>query len=171
MYKDNLVYNVRGTFLHHSSHLASYWFAMVCAFVVAIMFNIAITTLRVSFFPKDADVFAELEKDPIIKARFEEEAASELQQSWSKGNADDELQALLNQPRTLEEGFVSGSSWRARRSESTPATDSSQVTTLGSAARRPSLTESGVDEEIAQRFGAVIRKPFKQPMTNYSASG
>src|SRR5579859_4982947 len=112
-YSDNLVYNVKTTFISRFGKMPIYWFAIICAFVSAIVLDIVIITLRVTFFPKDADVFAELEKDPLIKARFEEEAASELQQSWNRGkpNNDDEIQALLDRPRDLEEGNASSKNW------------------------------------------------------------
>jgi len=176
MYKDNLVYSVKGTFLGRVGRVPTYWLAVICAFVAAIFYNIAIITLRVTFFPKDADVFAELEKDPLIKARFEEEAASELQQGWNrgKGNKDDEIQALLDQPRSLEEGNSSVKSWGAstkiRTSDEDNETARSErvgdVSGLDIPERRQSFTRTRFDEEIAQRFGAVIRKPFKRLPTS-----
>lgn len=122
-------------------------------------------------------MFAELEKDPLIKARFEEEAASELQQSWNrgKGNADDEIRALLSQPRSLEEGNGRRGSWGSMKLRTSDAEDEpaksphsaggGEVSTLDVLERRESLTHTGFDEEIAQRFGAVIRKPFKRMPT------
>ena len=132
------------------------------------MFNIAIVTLRLTFFPKDADVFAELEKDPLIKARFEEEAASELQQSWTrgKGTRDDEIQALLDRPRILEEG---NSTWDIMTKVRTSDEDLPSSERVGERERRTSITHTGYDEEIEQRFGAVIRKPFKRRSTSESA--
>jgi len=174
-YTDNLVYNVRTTFIFRAGRLPTYWFAIICAFVASMVFDIAIITLRVTFFPKDADVFAELEKDPLIKARFEEEAASELQQSWNRGkhNNDDEIEALLDRPRNLEEGNASSKQWasptKSRASDSDDENaghgDLSGLNILD-VQRRGSLTHTGMDEEIAQRFGAVIRKPFRRLPTS-----
>ena len=180
-YRDNLIYNVKGSFLHGFGRIASYWFSIILAFVGAIIFDVAIISLRITFFPTDSDVFAELEKDPLIKARFEEEAASELQQSWNrgKGNPDDEIQALLSQPRSLEEGNGRRNSWGSIKLQTSDAEDepaksrhrgsggggSGEVNTLDVLERRESLTHTGFDEEIAQRFGAVIRKPFKRMPT------
>ena len=156
-----------------------YWIAIIFAVTSCLVFNIAIVTLRVAFFPKDADVFAELEKDPLIKARFEEEAASELQQGWNRGKVsqqqqDEEIQALLDHPRTLEEGNASAKSWtpvKARKSDSDSddgmsGSAPSGINELSMLQRRTSLTHTGMDEEIAQRFGAVIRKPFKRLPTS-----
>jgi hypothetical protein len=166
-YRDNLVYSVKGAFLDRIGRMPSYWLTIICALVAAIFYDIAIITIRVTFFPKDADVFAELEKDPIIKSRFEEEAASELQQGWnrSKGNKQDEIQALLDQPRRLEEGNGSVKSFsiaKIRTSNEDDGTARSEHGEISGLERRESFTHTGFDEEFAQRFGAVIRKPFKR---------
>jgi hypothetical protein len=169
-YRNNLIYSVKGAFLDRIGRMPSYWLAVICALVAAIFYDIAIITLRVTFFPKDADVFAELEKDPIIKSRFEEEAASELQQGWNrnKGNKQDEIQALLNQPRSLEEGNGSVKSFSitkirtSNEDDGTARSEHGEVSGLNVLERRRSFTYTGFDEEIAQRFGAVVRKPFKR---------
>lgn len=170
------MYNVKTTFLSRFGKLPVYWFAIICAFVSAMVLDIAIITLRVTFFPKDADVFAELEKDPLIKARFEEEAASELQQSWTRGkpNNDDEIQELLDRPRDLEEGNASSKHWssptkvRASDSEDGNSRHGGDISGLDvlDVERRGSFAHTGMDEEIAQRFGAVIRKPFRRVPTS-----
>ena len=179
MYRDNLIYNVRGSFLHVFGRIPSWWFAIIISFVTAIVFDLAIIALRVTFFPTDSDVFAELEKDPLIKARFEEEAASELQQSWNRGKGSSELEirALLDQPRALEDGDGRRKSWislpKIRASDGDDEAVTSprvgEMASLDVLERRESLTHTGFDEELAQHFGAVIRKPFKRmPTTDAS---
>ena len=177
-YKNNLVYFVKGSFLGRFGRIPTYWLTVICAFIAAIFYDIAIITLRVTFFPKDADVFAELEKDPLIKARFEEEAASELQQGWNRGKGqEDGIKALLDQPRNLEEGNASVKSWsfstKIRTSDEDDETAKSErvedVHRLNVSERRQSFTHTGFDEEIAERFGTVIRKPFKRLPTSESS--
>jgi len=179
VYKENFVYRVRGAFLGRLGKLPTYWLAFICAFVACIIYDVAIISLRIAFFPKDADVFAELEKDPLIKARFEEEAASELQQGWNRGkpSAEEEIQALLDQPRCLEEGNASiksfGLSTKIRTSDEDDEIERQgrgDVSGLDVVERRISLTHTGYDEEIAQRFGAIIRKPFKRTHTSEAAA-
>jgi len=175
-YTDNLVYEVKGTFLTRIGRSPTYWFAIICAFVSAIVLDVAIITLRVTFFPKDTDVFAELEKDPLIKTRFEEEAASELQQSWNRGkpNNDNEIRALLDRPRNLEEGNASSKQWasptkiRSSDSEDEDSPRGGDISGLEvlDVEGRGSLTHTGLEEEIAQRFGAIIRKPFRRLPTS-----
>lgn len=165
------MYRVRGAFLGKLGKAPAYWLAFLCAFVACIIFNVAIISLRVTFFPKDADVFAELEKDPLIKARFEEEAALELQQGWALGklSGEEEIQALLDQPRCLEEGNASlksfGLSAKIRTSDEDDERVGSRRGGLEVLKRRLSFTHTGYDDEIAQRFGAIVRKPFKRIQT------
>lgn len=180
IYADNVVYDVKGSFLHRFGRLPVWWLAVTSAVVSAILYDIAIITLRVSFIPKDADVFAELEKDPLIKSRFEEEAASELQQSWNRGknSRDDEIQALLDQPRLMEEGKASMKAPAVSAKPRTSDDDDDDkerseqcdrdLCRIEQRERLTSLTHTGFDEELARRFGAVIRKPFKRPLTSES---
>jgi len=179
IYVDNVVYDVKRSFLHRFGRLPVWWLAVISAVVSAILYDIAIITLRVSFIPKDADVFAELEKDPLIKSRFEEEAASELQQSWNRGKngRNDEIQALLDQPRLMEEGKARmkslAESAKPRTSDEDDERERSDqcdrdVCRMEQHERQASLTHTGFDEELARRFGAVIRKPFKRPLTSES---
>ena len=182
VYQQNIVYEVRGSFTHRFGRQSLYWLALLIAYLAPICYNIVIITLRVSFFPQDADVFAELEKDPLIKARFEEEAASELQQSWDRGKgvSDKQVQALLNQPRILEDGNASSKTWEISTKVRTSDDDTEEgnsgvggfeargVSGLDVLERRSSLTQTGFDEELAQHFGAVIRKPFRKTLTSES---
>ena len=178
MYRNNVIYSVRRSFLTQFGRVSTYWLAALCAFVSAIVFDLAIITLRVTFFPKDSDVFAELEKDPLIKARFEQEAALELQQGWnrSKGIRDDEIHALLDQPRYVEEGNGSHKPWVL--STKVHASDTGDET-LGSECSgdisgfhvhepRESSTQARFEDEFAERYGAVVRKPSKRFSTSES---
>jgi hypothetical protein len=179
-YNNNIVYNVKGSFLARFGRLPDYWLAMICAVVAALMYNIAIITLRVTFFPKDADVFAELEKDSLIKARFEEEAASELQQSWNRGKPVKD-KAVSNHPRHLEEGKALrrdpdawSSTAKLRTSDEDDDPEPSAVIAGTSAfeghERRESFThtgfENGHEDELGQQFDAGVRKPFKRMPTS-----
>jgi hypothetical protein len=176
IYQDNLVYQVKGSFLFHFGRSPTYWLAIICAFCACIFYDLAITTLRVTVFPKDADVFAELEQDPIIKSRFEEEAASELQQSWNRGkpNKEDEILAMLDAPRCMEEGQAKLTPWengyKFRTSDEEDETRGTEPNVSVSpvsprADHHECFTHNGYDDEIAKRFGAVIRKPFRRMPT------
>lgn len=48
------------------------------------IFEFGVDALRAAFLTSDEDVFMALEKDPLVKRRFEEAAAEELQQGWDR---------------------------------------------------------------------------------------
>lgn len=79
------VYDVGGNFLHHVGHNLLFWTVLLVAATSVIILEIAVSTLRALFFPTDVDVFQEYEKDLDIRKRFEEAAATELQQGWDHG--------------------------------------------------------------------------------------
>jgi hypothetical protein len=103
----------------------------------------------------------------------------ELQQGWTRGkpSGEEEILALLDQPRCLEEGNASlksfGLSTKIRTSDEDDETVRSRrgdVSGLEVLKRRLSFTHTGYDDEIAQRFGAIIRKPFKRAHTSDETS-
>lgn len=75
------IYLVKDNFLLVSGRNLQFWAALLVIVGAVVIFEITITTTCIALFPTDVDVFQELEKDPEIRRRFEEAAASELQQS------------------------------------------------------------------------------------------
>ena len=95
----------------------------------------------------------------------------ELQQGWTVGklSGEEEIQALLDQPRCLEEGNASLKSFGLSAKIRTSDEDDERVVSrrgdvsgLAVLKRRLSFTHTGYDDEIAQRFGAIVRKPVKR---------
>ncbi|KAJ5272711.1 hypothetical protein N7478_007836 [Penicillium angulare] len=80
------VYDVPSNFLHHVGHNLLFWAVLLISAVAVLMFEMTVSTLRALFFPTDVDIFQEYEQDLEIRKRFEEAAASELQQGWDRGN-------------------------------------------------------------------------------------
>ncbi|KAJ5319329.1 ATPase P-type K/Mg/Cd/Cu/Zn/Na/Ca/Na/H-transporter [Penicillium brevicompactum] len=79
------VYFVPGNFLQHSGHNLLFWVVLLLSVTAVILFEFTVSTLRALFFPTDVDIFQEYEQDLDIRKRFEEAAASELQQGWDHG--------------------------------------------------------------------------------------
>ena len=75
------IYIVKQNFVHESGRDLQFWAALLITVGAVVIFEITIATIRIALFPSDVDTFQELEKDPEIRRRFEEAAASELQQS------------------------------------------------------------------------------------------
>lgn len=83
VYRDNVLYNVRGGFLTRFGPDPAWWMVYIATVAACILFDITLTTLRVAFWPTDVDTFQEFEKIPELRKQFEEAAAMELQQGWN----------------------------------------------------------------------------------------
>ncbi|KAF2259271.1 phospholipid-translocating P-type ATPase [Lojkania enalia] len=81
---DNKIYYVRDTFLESFGQSLTWWLCLILILSSATVFEIGVASLRAVFFTTDEDIFQALEKDPVIKRRFEEAASAELQAGWTK---------------------------------------------------------------------------------------
>ncbi|OAX78848.1 hypothetical protein ACJ72_06839 [Emergomyces africanus] len=79
-YQIDPIYNVRDNFLLRTGRNLLWWATLFLAVVAVIAFEVCVTTLRVALLPTDVDYFQEYEGDLEIRKRFEQAAASELQQ-------------------------------------------------------------------------------------------
>ncbi|CAG8177040.1 unnamed protein product [Penicillium nalgiovense] len=80
------IYFLPSNFIHHSGHNLLFWTVLFLSVSAVLLFEFTVSTLRALFFPTDVDIFQEYEQDLEIRKRFEEAAASELQQGWDHGN-------------------------------------------------------------------------------------
>ncbi|KAJ6188776.1 hypothetical protein N7519_003684 [Penicillium mononematosum] len=79
------IYFLPSNFIHHSGHNLLFWTVLFLSVSAVLLFEFTVSTLRAFFFPTDVDIFQEYEQDLDIRKRFEEAAASELQQGWDHG--------------------------------------------------------------------------------------
>ncbi|PYH96820.1 haloacid dehalogenase-like hydrolase [Aspergillus ellipticus CBS 707.79] len=79
------IYHVVGNFLYQSGRDLAFWAVLLVTITAVIVFEITASSLRALLFPSDVDIFQEYEQDLDIRKRFEEAAASELQQGWDHG--------------------------------------------------------------------------------------
>ncbi|KAL6721592.1 drs2 neo1 protein [Lecanora helva] len=84
-YSNNIIYNVKDGFFDRFGRNPSWWLTLILIVTACWAIEIGVKTIKLSWFPSDADVFRELEKDPIIKRRFEASAALTMA---SNGSAD-----------------------------------------------------------------------------------
>ncbi|KAK2799531.1 hypothetical protein FQN51_006845 [Onygenales sp. PD_10] len=105
-YKFDPIYNVRDNFLTRTGQNLLWWTILLLAVSAVILFEVAVTTTRIALFPTDVDFFQEYEQDIEIRKRFEEAAASELQQGWDRGTKKSSLelarQASIDAERELQ---------------------------------------------------------------------
>ncbi|OKL59152.1 hypothetical protein UA08_05959 [Talaromyces atroroseus] len=86
------IYDVHDNFLTRIGRSLSFWTVLLLMIASVLLFETAVTMIRQFCFPTDVDIFQQLEKDPAIKRRFEEAAASELQQGWDHGKKKSSLE-------------------------------------------------------------------------------
>ncbi|KAL4872908.1 hypothetical protein BDV12DRAFT_160952 [Aspergillus spectabilis] len=114
------IYHVPSNFIHHAGLDLSFWTVLLIIITAVIIFELVVSSLRANLFPTDVDIFQEYEKDLDIRKRFEEAAASELQQGWDHGKKkssfeiareEEEILArekqvaeLLARPRVMDSG-------------------------------------------------------------------
>ena len=85
MYRDNVLYDVRGGLLTRFGPDPVWWMVYIATVAACILFDITLTTVRKAFWSTDVDTFQEFEKIPELRKQFEEAATMELQQGWSCG--------------------------------------------------------------------------------------
>lgn len=80
--KSGKPYFVRNGFFEHFGKNPLWWLTLILIIVAVVVLDLAIVTLRAAWWPRDEDVFQELERDLGVRMRFEEAAAMELQGGW-----------------------------------------------------------------------------------------
>ena len=123
-YSNNVIYNVKDGFFDRFGRSPTWWLTLILIVTACWAVEVGVKTIKRSWFPSDADVFRELEKDPVIRRRFEEAAAVGLTAYASSGGPIDhdtrtgndrqplrtasedkererEVQEMLNRPRHL----------------------------------------------------------------------
>jgi phospholipid-translocating ATPase len=78
------IYYVRHSFVSTFGDSLTWWLCTILIISTVLVFEIAVQSVKKSFWPSDEDVFQALEKDPSVKRRFEEAASGELQQGWDR---------------------------------------------------------------------------------------
>lgn len=125
--KNYIQYPVYESFFVEYGRDLTWWLNTLLIITVLILLDLAVTSIRKAFRPTDTDVFQELERDPIIRQRFEEtvraeaeaieglDAASEIKMGTVDGKTsaeirrEDDIQALLDRPRIMPASTTSSS--------------------------------------------------------------
>ena len=128
VYKNNTIYDVKQGFLERFGRNALWWSTLILVVTACWAFEIAAKSTRVAWAPSDTDIFQELEKDQVIRERFEKAAAGEMP-SQSLRNAtrlqeqqaleeedrrEAEIQEILDRPRVMNRLSVDGAHLRKR---------------------------------------------------------
>jgi phospholipid-translocating ATPase len=110
------LYPIYHDFLDHYGRNFTWWLVLFLTLAALTLFELGVSSIRKTFWPTDTDVFQELQKDSIIKARFEEtvkrdagavgtvEAVMGRENSQKTSNEmlrEGEIQELLDRPRVM----------------------------------------------------------------------
>ena len=140
VYTDNVIYDVKKGLLERFGRNALWWLTLILIIVSVWAFEIAVRCLKSMWVESDVEIFQELEKDPLIRQRFELAANGDRQSSPSRRpsewveesraevrdvprTAEDqekrevEVQELLNRPRVMftDTSGAAGSGVRRRQ--------------------------------------------------------
>jgi phospholipid-translocating ATPase len=172
------IYDVNGNFLYRIGRSLPFWTVLFLMIASVLLFETTVTMIRQFCFPTDVDVFQHLEKDPAIKRRFEEAAASELQQGWDRGKKkssleiardeeeeaarEQEVHDYLNRPRhtmSIDQPKPSGSpDDQTLRQQHADGYAEDEEAAIAGAASGPSRRKShDIHDLFAKGFGNIKR--------------
>jgi phospholipid-translocating ATPase len=92
----------------------AWWLVLFLTLATLVLFELGVSSVRKTFWPTDTDVFQELQKDPIIRNRFEETVLREAEggvvemgREENKKTSEEimregEIQELLSRPRVMD---------------------------------------------------------------------
>ncbi|PNS18945.1 hypothetical protein CAC42_6040 [Sphaceloma murrayae] len=103
VYQDNRIYFVRDGFTTRFGRNPVWWLTLVLAVTAALLFELAVRSVKAAYFPTDTETFQMLERDPGVRRRFEEAAAMELQMGWRSGRSSGEVRRQEEEERQREE--------------------------------------------------------------------
>lgn len=89
--KEQLAYNVRWGFISDFGPMLEWWLTAWSVVTAFLIFDCLIAYLRKIVYPSDTDVFQELEKDPVLRKRFEESCRDVLcEEQIGKGSFEEQ---------------------------------------------------------------------------------
>ncbi|TVY32279.1 putative phospholipid-transporting ATPase, partial [Lachnellula subtilissima] len=112
--KNYLLYPVAKGFLTRFGSNLLWWLVFFLTLTAVIVLELGMSSVRKAFWPTDTDVFQELQKDVLIKKRFEETARGEGDVEMGKeerergknsfdAEREGEIQELLERPRVMDD--------------------------------------------------------------------
>lgn len=110
------LYAIKDGFIKFFGRDLLWWVVLLLTLTSVTLLEIGVSSVRKSFWPTETDIFQELQKDKVIRERFEEtlrveaEGGGEVQMGKEKTSMDarreGEIQELLDRPRYMAEGLT-----------------------------------------------------------------
>ena len=103
-YKNNVIYDVKRGFFDRFGRNPLWWLTLILIVAACWALEIGIKVLKRAFFATEADLFRELQNDPVLRKRFEQVAVGNTTSSSPTEPEDTDTTNLLLKPtRTAEE--------------------------------------------------------------------
>lgn len=64
-------YGVKHGFVDRFGRSSLWWLTLIVAAAAVLLWEVAVSAVRIAWWPDEVDVFQELERDPVWKRRFE----------------------------------------------------------------------------------------------------
>jgi len=158
VYKNNVIYDVKGGFLYRFGRSWAWWFTLIVIVAAVVVWELAVASLRVAWFTTDVDAFQALEHDRDIKKRFEEAAAMELQQGWDRGKKKSSLELLREDEEQAAREAQVQEMLENRPQElattASAATGSADAKANGNGHAKPRKSID-IQELLSRRFGSI----------------
>jgi phospholipid-translocating ATPase len=105
------LYPIKDGFIKFFGHDLLWWMVLALSLACLILLEVGVSSVRKAFWPTDTDVFQALQKDKLIRQRFEETIRAEQEGSGEvemareetsmQARREVEIQELLDRPRVM----------------------------------------------------------------------
>ena len=173
-YHNNVIYDVKRGFQERFGRNALWWLTLILVMAACWVLEIGVKAAQCSWFPSDADCFRELEKDPVIKKKFEHAAAMDFNSSTTVDPLDDR-EDLPNQ-RTAEEdqqreGEVQEMLSRPRQQTRGASGAESEVETVAALRKRQHSEPEVKAQEYKVSFAVEAKEDVRDEYGSDDANG
>jgi phospholipid-translocating ATPase len=109
------LYPIKDGFLKFFGHDLLWWMVLALTLASLVLLEIGVSSVRKAFWPTNTDVFQELQKDKVIRQRFEETVRAEQEgggevemgkKTSMEARREGEIQELLDRPRFMAGGIT-----------------------------------------------------------------
>lgn len=144
------LYPIYQDFIDHYGRNFSWWLVLFLTLAALTLFELGVSSIRKTFWPTDTDVFQELQKDPIIRARFEETVRKDVDGGEGAGATNRENLKNMNE-EMFREGEIQDLLDRPRFMTGAVEPGGMSRSATGSLHRRRISTDVGTEIEMSPR--------------------
>ncbi|CZR57136.1 related to P-type ATPase [Phialocephala subalpina] len=144
--KTYLLYPIKDGFIHYFGSNLLWWLVLFLTLASLILLELGVSSVRKTFWPTETDLFQELQKDPLIRNRFEERLKAE-----AEGRDGDEVVMGKEHAKSS----IDEDAQRAREGEIQELLERRRMMPDAEVVRSPVDIEGSTEAA----FGGVVRSP------------